>query len=231
MPYFPIGLVFLGMIAFFFVAIIAACLWEKRPVQPYYVPNEGDEYDASDDAEQANDEAEAVGYQYGGLCHDGKGRLYRVRYDFWIAPDQGTLAIVGSGTVAGIPVNGVSLYSPKDDDRFHWTTNNNGEQDLSGVTDHDTWPHLTFANLLKKHERRLAGSDPRPFPDDDPMAGYFKIRKCQADRLVKDGLAYYLDENHAAWRYTLKGALKFYFVGTWIRPLSRGLRSIGLMRG
>ncbi len=221
---------YLGMIAFFFIAIVAASLWEKRPVQPYYVPDEGDEYEPSADAEQANEEAEESGYRHGGICHDGKGRLYRVRYDFWIAPDQRTLAIVGSGTVARVPVNGISFYSCADNSRVLWTTNNKGEQDISGVTDPDAWPRLPFKRLLKKHQQRLAQTHSRPFPQGNPMAGYFDIRRRQADKLVEEGCARYVDDSNSAWRYTLKGALKFYFIGVWIRPLGRRLRSSQLKR-
>jgi hypothetical protein len=215
----------LSIIAFFFVAIIAASLWEKRPVQPYYVPAEGDEYEPSAEAEEANKEAQEAGYQHGGLCHDGKGRLYRVRYDFWIAPNQCTLAIVGSGTVARVPVNGVSLYSHAAGGRVLWTTNNKGEQDISGVTEPDAWPKLSFTRLLAKHNHRLAKSRAQPFPEGSPMAGYFAIRKRQADGLVQQGLARYLDDTNTAWRYTLKGAFKFYIFGIWIRPFGRALRS------
>ena len=53
----------------------------------------------------------------------------------------------------------------------------------------------------------------------------------KAEQLVKHSDAYYLDEEELVWRYNLKGALKFYFISQWVRPLKRGLRSLGLVKG
>ncbi|HEY8505801.1 MAG TPA: hypothetical protein VIL46_14545, partial [Gemmataceae bacterium] len=158
-----------------------------------------------------------------------KGRLYRVRYDFWIAPDGATVAVVGSGTIARIPVNGVWLWSRPADGRILCTTNETGEQDISGAVDQQTWPGSGFRALAEKHQSRL--TDPvEPFPAESPMAGYFDILRRQADALVEKGCAYYLDEERTSWRYTLKGALVFYFVSAWLRPIRRGLRLIRVVR-
>jgi hypothetical protein len=217
------------VIGFFFFVVVVACLWEKRPIQPYYVPAEDDEYEPSAVAERANEDAEKIGYEYGGLCHDGKGKLYRVRYDFWIDPDDLTIAVVGSGTIAKIPVNGVWLWSRLADGRILCTTNEIGEQDISGAVEQQTWPGFRLKALDEKHERRLT-DDVEPFPSDTPMAGYFDILRRKADTLVAKGYARYLDDEQTVWRYTLPGAVRFYFVGTWVRPMRRFLRSVGLVR-
>ncbi len=225
----PLALVF-GLIGFSFLAVVAACLWERRPVQPYYVPAPGDEYGPTPYAERANSDARNLGYRHGGLCHDGKGKLYRVRYDFWLAPDDSTLAVVGSGTVAHIPVNGVRLCSRLVDGRVLCTTSEIGEQDISGAEEQQTWPGLPLKALVEKHERRLTDAV-EPFPADAPLAGLFDIRRRKADALVARGYAYYLDDERKVWRYTLKGAVVFCVVGTWVRPIRRFLRSVGLVGG
>ena len=221
--------VFFGIVGVMFVAVVAACLWEKRPVQLYYVPAEGEEYKPSAVAEVANRDAKRLGFIHGGLCHDGKGKLYRVRYDFWLSPDHSMLAVIGSGSIARIPVNGIWLWSRMKDGRIFCTTNEIGEQEICGLVEQRTWAKYSFEELLAKHEPRLS-DEVEPFPTDSPLLGYFDIRRRKAEALVARGYAYYLDEEQKVWRYSLRGAVVFYFLGTWVRPIGRLLRSVGLVR-
>lgn len=115
-------------------------------------------------------------------------------------------------------------------DEILFTTNEKGEQSISGGTQQETWAELTFVPLVKKHRARTKEADVARFPNSKPMAGYFDIRKEEAEALVERGRAKYVDEDETIWRYTLKGSLTYYFVGTWGRPFRRGLRSMGLMR-
>jgi len=205
-------------------------MWEKQPVQPFYFPKEGEEYPLLEIAAEANKEAAAIGYQYACLCHFGKTKMYRVRYDFWIAPDHSTIATVSCGTVAKLPCKGIWLYSQSVDGRIFCTTNEIGEQDISGVVEQTTWTNYRFEPLHQKHIQRLKEIAVDPFAPDKPLAGYFEIRKKKADQLVKMNDARFTDEDCLVWRYTLKGALKFYFISNWVRPLGRGLRSISLIK-
>jgi hypothetical protein len=217
--------IFLGIALLHFVAVVAAGLWEKRPVQPYYVPATGEEYAPTLKAAQANEAAKALGFRHGGLCHDGKGKIYRVRYDFWIAPDDSILAIVGGGTVASIAVDAIELYSRLADGRTLSTTNYTGQADISGVLKQLTCPNGDMHSLVARHQRRLSDQQATPFPADAPIAGYFEIRRQIAETLVEKGLASYLDSDQKVWKYTLKGAIAFYFLSIWIRPLGRSFRS------
>jgi hypothetical protein len=219
-----------AIIGFFFVAVVAAGLWEKRLVQPYRVPAAGEEYTPTADARRANQEAGEIGFRHGGLCHDAKGKMYRVRYDFWLSRDSSTIAIIASGSIAVLPVYGISLYSRTADGEVLCTTNDIGEQDISGVEIQQTWPKMPFKPLVKKHRQRFTEVDVKPFPEESPMAGYFEIRRRKADAMVEQGLTYYLDDDHRVWRHTLYGALWFYVIGVWVRPIGRFLRSIGLVR-
>jgi hypothetical protein len=224
-----VGLVF-AVIGLFFFAVVAACLWEKRPVQPYYVPEPGKEYEPSSEAREGNLAALRLNYTSAGLAHDGKSSLYRVRYDFWLSPDGFTFAVVSSGTIAKLPVYGIWLWSRLKEGQILNTTNEIGEQDISGVEEQQTWPRYSFHQLHKKHRLRRENSDPIPFPAEAPLQGFFDIRRRKADALVERGLARYLDEDGSVWKYTLKEAIKFYFIGVWVRPIQRCMRMLRLIR-
>jgi hypothetical protein len=213
-----------------FLAMIAAGLWEKRPIQPYSVPEPGQEYASSEAANLANLAAVKLGYRHGGLCHDNKGRLYRVRYDFWIANDNATIAVIGSGSVASSKVDGIWLWSRLMSRQILCTTNERGEQEICGIIEQQTWPQRNLKQLDEIHKRRLATDVVEPFSADSPMLGYFEIRRLKAEALVNQGYADYVDDEHTIWRYTFNGALAFYFTAVWVRPISRALRAIGIGR-
>ena len=212
------------------VGIVAAALWERRPVQPYIVPETGNVYRPTKTANSENSAAEMLGYIHVGLAHDGKGRLFRVRYDFWIAPDYSTLGVVGGGTVATIPVNGVWLWSRNTNGQIICTTNEIGEQDVSGIVEQETWPNTSFAVLADKHSQRVNNISVKHFPEQEPLRGHFEIRQAISDALVRHDYAYYINDDRSSWRYTLKGAFAFYVAAKWLRPIGRLLRSAGFER-
>jgi len=216
-----------GMLGSFALFIIGACLWEKRPVQPYYVALDGEEFPLAVPSAAANLEAVKSHWEHAAICHDGKGKLYRVRYDMWVSPDFTSLAIIGGGTVARIPVFGIWIYSTLAGGRVLCTTNERGEQDISGVEEQQTWPGATLTELLRIHEGRMT-SPADKLTAKDALSRYFEIRWMKARALVAKRDAYFLEGEPVAWRYTLKGAVNFYFVATWIRPLSRFARALGL---
>lgn len=217
----------IGIPGLFFLIIVGACLYETQYVQPYVVPRPGEEYELGETARAANARAPNLGFEQKGLCHDGKGGLYRVRYDFWLSPDRRTFAVVGGGSIAKIPFDGIWLYSRIRDGRILETTNEIGSQDISGVVEQETWPKMKFAPLVEKHFGRL--EEPRegdaiPFEDEAELKDYFAIRRARAEGLVGRGHARFLDDRESKWKYTLKGALAFYVISNWVRPLQRGLR-------
>jgi hypothetical protein len=219
-----------AVVGFFFFLVVGAALWEKRPVQPYYVPDEGKEYPVAPAAQKFNQEAGRLKFTRGCVCHDGKGKLYRIRYDFWLSPDQRTLAVVGSGTLASIPVKGIWLWSRGKDGINYNSTNEIGEQEICTNVVQQTWPDTTFTTLLGHHQTLLKDVEIQLFDVNNPLAAFFDIRRSKADNLVEHGYARYLDEEKTVWKYTLYGALAFYFLAMWVRPIKRGLRSIGLVK-
>ncbi|QDV20290.1 hypothetical protein Pan153_49650 [Gimesia panareensis] len=214
----------------FFVLIVAVCLWEKQPIQPFYFPDPGQEYPPVEAVTRANQQAARLGFEHGCLCHFGKAKMYKVRYDFWITPDCSVISTVSGGTILNIPTKGIWFFTKSAEGRVLATTNEIGEQDISGVMEQSTWTDYEFEALYRKHLQRLKEIAVEPFEADKPLAGYFEIRKMRADQLIRQADAYYLNEEELVWRYTLKGALKFYVVSQWVRPLKRGLRSIGLLK-
>ncbi len=123
----------------------------------------------------------------------------------------------------------VSLYSQLDGGRYLQTTDMTGENDLSGLTDLQIWPQLSFAKLVDRHFARLQhlGCSPAPF-SDSPMRDVLTIRLRRAEKLVEQGDARFVDDDRMVWTFTLKGALRFYFVTVWLQTARRGLRKIGL---
>lgn len=214
----------------FLVGIVAAALWERRPVQPYTVPATDNEYRPTQTALSENSAAEELGYIHCGLAHDGKGRLYRVRYDFWIAPDNSTLGVVGGGTVAAIPADGTWLWSRSTNGQILCTTNEIGEQDVSGIVQQETWPNTTFADLSDRHMQRVCDIAVKHFPEQEPLRGHFEVRQAISDALVRRGYAYYIADERSMWRYTVKGAFAFYVAAKWLRPIGRFLRIGGIQK-
>jgi hypothetical protein len=209
---------------------VAAAMWERRPIQPYSIPEPGAAYAPSPKHRKANEQVHELGYRHSTVCHDAKGKLYRVRYDFWLSPDDYTLALIGSGTVAGLNVFGVTFYSRTADGRTLSTTNERGEQDISGVEDQHTWHDMSLPELHEKHRARLEEHVIVPFAAESPLADYFDIRRRKAAGLVSRGYANYTDDQHVAWRYSFKGAVMFYLIAVIVRPVRRLLRSVGLAR-
>ena len=85
---------------------------------------------------------------------------------------------------------------------------------------------------IDRHIDRLedATDEVLPFVMDDPLRAYIAIRARQAEMLVERGLARYTDAEQTAWRYTLRGSVRYYVVGVWLQPLGRLARSVGLSR-
>jgi hypothetical protein len=211
------------------VLTVAAAKWERRPIQPYYIPEPGAAFTPSPKHQKANEQAHELDFQHSTVCHDAKGKIYRIRYDFWISADNKTLALIGSGTIARLKVFGVTFYSRAADGRTLSTTNERGEQDISGVEEQHTWHAMPLPKLYEKHCQRLLQTAVDPFTNDSPLADYFDIRRRKAAALVERGYADYIDDRHLAWRYSFNGAVMFYLIAVIVRPIRRLLRAIGLV--
>lgn len=239
----------LGMVGMIFGPTVLVCLWEKRLVWPY-VPLEAppapvspalEESDnpyavgravevmgnlaPTDYAVRAVEGAKALGFRPLDVLRDGKGRIYKIRYDFWLSPGREVLAIIGGGILGVIPVRNTWLITPLSDGRRLVTLDNQSasELDLAGLTDEALIVSVDFRGLLEGHSKRLAASPvpPVPYPETGPLEDHRAFRTRRFDRLEELGYAKFLDERRNVWRYTLKGAIAFS-----VRAILKGIRRV-----
>lgn len=239
----------LGVMLIIFGPTVLAGLWEKRSVWPYVpiggpgparpvdFPDEENPYavgrtivDVSpikltEYAANVNKMANLMGFEPVGVFKDGDGRLYRIRYDFWRSKKGNVLALVGGGTLAGLPVRNTWLFTRLVDGRCLVTLSDQkaSEIDLAGIAVEALIDGADFAKLLDWHRARLVASPvpAAPYSETDPLANHLEFRTRRIDRLAELGLAYYLEPGQTAWRYTLRGALSLSF-----RGILQGIRRV-----
>jgi hypothetical protein len=169
--------------------------------------------------------ANQFGFLLLGAFRDGTSKLYRIRYNFWISPDRVVLALVGSGTLAGIPVSATWLYTRLRDGHCLLTLDDSKgeESDLSGLILQEVVTNADFAELLARHGQRLANAvqPAEPYSEDDPLEDHRAFRALRIDHLRERGLARYIGIERNARKYTLQGA----FEGT-LRTYSKQLRDL-----
>lgn len=215
---------FFGMIIFSLASIILVSAWEKRLVWPYLPEKEATLNQlpsASAHALAVATAAQASQFTKIGTFADGKGKLYRVRYDFLRSPTGDVLALISSGTVASMPVETVWLYSLLTDGHCLLTFDkqSGGEIDLTGTIEEALVPASGWDVLLRAHESRLIATacPVLPFSETNPLEDFHRFRQSRIDRLVRSGNATFLTPDKNWWRYSLKGAvllsLRQYFTG------------------
>ena len=207
-----------GFAAFWLLVIAGTAAWEKRQVWPYVLaanvaPEKVPPLNAY--VNEAAAAAMGMGFAPLGVYIDGKGKMYRIRYDFFRAASGDVLAIVGTGSVASIPVQTTWLHTLLSDGRSLVSIDNQtgGEIDLAGLTLEALCKNVGFAELLAFHHQRLSAvSVPLlPFPEANPLEALRHYRQGRVERLTTMGYASCLDEQRNVWRYSLKGAVKLAF--------------------
>lgn len=242
-------LVLLGVLAVIFGPTAAIARWERRLVWPYVPLKKRDgsgpldgEYDEFFDApvpptgpvSKADSTAFSVrenalaaleGFRPVGSFRDGKGRIYRIRYDFWLSEGGEILALVGGGTIAGVSVLNTWFHSLTTDGRCLVTlgAQNASEIDLGGLAVEALVAGGDFETLLAWHRRRIAATEVVPYSEADPLGDHLDYRRRRTDGLVDRGYAFYADPDRTAWRYTLKGAVALSF-----RAITQGMRRVFL---
>ena len=218
-----------GIFLFFFVLIVVVGMWEKRLIQTFAIPDEGDEHRLTTYGRVMNKAAHDLQYVYRGVYHDARGKMYKSRFDFWTSPDDLIMACVSCGSIGGMRNACVNLYSQLEDGHYLQTTDMTGENDLSGLTDLQIWPTLSFPKLVERHGRRLRKLDSPGVPySDTPLRDLLSMRVRRTERLVERGDAHFVDEEKNVWKLTFKGAVRYYFVVVWWQTMRRGLRKLGL---
>jgi hypothetical protein len=195
------------------VLVWVTAAWEKRLVWPYVLAGEHEVPRPSTKIDHANRTAQSLSFRYLGLHKDGKGKLYNLRYDMWLSPDARTLAVIGCGTVASMPVQGASLHTLLGDGCRLVTVDNQSlsEVDLAGLVNEALVSGADIYGLLLSHNSRMesAAAPAIPFSLTDPLGDFRAALTRRIDRLAQRGYARFLDTTQNAWKYTLKGALVF----------------------
>jgi hypothetical protein len=225
-------LLLLGLMAaaFCFPIVLGflAGLWEKRlvwpyvpskdqdkpkaldPIDPYFAPGAVQPLEITEYALAVNDEVEHLGFRPLGDFVDGKGKIYKLRYDFWLAPDRLVLAMIGGGTLAGISLQATWLYTRLKDGRCLVTIDDPkaGDSDPTGQTLQHILANADFTELMSCHRQRIeeAESPPLPYSEIDPLGDHRAFRAARAAILVDQGWAKYLDPQDNWYKYTVKGA-------------------------
>jgi hypothetical protein len=250
----PLTFIALAALAFFAISFLPgfiAALFEKRMLWPYQreseflKPQQGAK-DSSANPYSAPAAATAVavtpygdatcrrlesmGFSYRGVHYDRRRGIYKLRYDFWLSPDQVVLAMVGGGTLAAIPVSGTTLYTRLDDGRCLVTIDEPKSQDSdpSGLTLQMVVTHADLDTLLSRHRQRLveSGQPAQPYSAQAPLEEHRAFRTSRVEFLIERGLARFLDDERNAWRYTPKGAWTA-VSGLYTRELKRQLKEPG----
>jgi hypothetical protein len=220
----------LGAVTISLAPTVLACRLESRLVWPYvpagptgsaaaaesYALGRGEGRDLpalTDYAARMNEAAEDLGFEPLGTFRDGKGRSYRIRYDFWLSPGGEVLALIGGGTLGPFPVRATWLLTRLADGRCLVTLDNSSgsEPDLAGLTDEAVLGGADFEWLLEHHRGRVDAAPEAPvrYSEEDPLGDHLAFRARRVGRLEELGYVTFLDPEGSAWRYTLKGALAF----------------------
>lgn len=242
----------LCLLALFLLPIVLgflAGMWEKRlvwpyvteanyepkfdPSNPYQAPGSGEQVGISEYAMAMGLQARTHGFRPLGEFFDGKGKIYRLRYEFWLAHDQMVVANIGSGTLAGIPLQTTWLFTRLGNGHCLVTLDEpkGVDSDTTGMTEQVVLANADFPELLAHHRRRIDAADPPavPYSASDPLADHLAFRAARAERLVDQGLAKYLDEEHRWYKYTVRGAFVA-AVRTATREWVRAIRHRGRQR-
>jgi hypothetical protein len=164
------------------------------------------------ESSSASAAARDLGFKFLGTHRDAKGERYRVRYDFWIAPERDVLVNAGCGTIMGIAVDARWLYTRLQDGRLVVTVTDQSasEYDLSGQRIEAVVSAVTFEQLLAAHRLRVSRQFSPVLPyGPDPLKDHRTNVTQRVESLVRSGYAKHLDPGQEKWSYTLLGALLF----------------------
>ena len=214
---------------------VLVALWEKRLVWPYvpagardcvpadrpsdsdnpyaspHVVEEQGTLAATDYALRAKRDALALGFQSLGVFRDGKGPMYRIRYDLLLSAEGDVLAEIGAGMISVFRHRGTCLHTQLADGRCLVTIDRQvaSEIDLAGLADESLVRWARFGRLLDRHRRRVAAAPVPavPYSKEDPLGDLKAFCVRRIGRLEELGFIKFLEPTRTMWRYTLKGAI------------------------
>jgi hypothetical protein len=251
----PVAVIALLAVAFLAISFLPgflAALFEKRMVwpyqrasefknapppatrgstsNPYAPPSKQDHVAITSYANATCRKLEAQGFSYQDVYYDRRRGIYKLRFDFWLSPDRFVLAMVGGGTLAGIPLSGTCLFTRLADGHCLLTIDEPKSQDSdpSGLTIQKIVTHADLSELIAQHRERVSESESPglPYSARAALEEHRAFRTRRVDVLIDSGLARYVDAERNAWKYTLKGAWTA-VSSMYVRELKRQLKEPG----
>src|SRR5678815_2444008 len=117
--------VVLGIMAVCAMLPVVAAYFERRMVWPYSEPEPIQDWQGLDPYCLGQlTEAQTLQFRLLGRATDLKGTRYKISYHLAVSPGGDTIAIVGAGTIFGIPLKGTWLYSIRPNDAGFCSVNN-----------------------------------------------------------------------------------------------------------
>lgn len=204
------------VLALFVVPALVA-MWEKRLVWNY-LPVDRSDPEAMDGltdfafVDRIGGELKHRKFEFVASSRDAKGDRYRVLYEFWLSPDRTILVIAGGGTIFGLSLGAMWVFSRLTDGRCLLTVSdqNASELDPTGITEEALVTTTSSHDILRRHRERLALAKCEALEySDDPLKDHLEYRFRRFNALVARGHAKFLDEAETRWKYTFLGAVNF----------------------
>jgi hypothetical protein len=221
-------LAYVGFILLVGMSAVVTALVEKRRVRNLApVDLDGQSPSANDPGpdpymDAVNELAGQLGFEFGGIFARAKKGAGKHRVAVWRARERDILVVVSIWQAAPMQLK-LTLLVSLIGGRYLITTDEFGEDDISGFLDYEVLNQAQFPELLARHEDRLAGSNVQPvlFLAQDMSEDLIAMQKARACQMVKLGYAKFLDSDNNVWRHTAKGAVHFFF-RSYLKQLIRG---------
>lgn len=203
---------------------------EKRMVWPYGPPEPAPQVnDVRGYREKWVNDAARADFEFHGWCSDLKGKHYPITYGMLTSPERDCLAIIGAGTLMGIPLKGTWIYSRSADARMFYTTDNQAavEVDIARQWQCQLAPVRSFERLLQRHRDclRERGFPVKPFSAGRELDEFKRLREEHFQMMARDGAIAFVDESCTLFRYTWWGAFRLmtrnYMIGL-VRAVTLG---------
>ena len=203
--------IFLAIQIPFLLLTFFVALREKHKKRVYVRVDESEALPTNAYMDITNAMAKQHSFQYEGACRAGNTAIYKIRYDSWVSPDRQVFAVVGAGSMVGIPFKATWLTSKFVDGRVFVTVDYSGamSSDLSGMTESKLVANADFSEMLAKHRARLEAemTPVEAYSEHDPLGEHIELIAQRAERMARAGYIYYLDDREDEWRYTFWGAI------------------------
>jgi hypothetical protein len=170
-----------------------------------------------------NELAGQTGFEFGGIFVRATKGAAKFRAAVWRSPERDILVHTGIVRAGPLQQEMTRLISQVGG-RYLVTTDDFGEDDISGLLKYRVLQNAHFPELLQHHEDRLDQSDSEVvfFVAEDMLEDLDAIQRERAQRMVDLGYAKFSNDAKSIWRNTVKGAVHLYF-RSYLKQLLRGI--------